>query len=308
LIAAGTLPIKAEIQGACFLFCNISFLLLLAKLKPLVYFPCRHKEWNLFLLAEMLGAFVTILGNILAMIGSFSSQKVVNRIGFAFAIVNIAFAVAFSYAYGIEMNSTIANSLSLSAVMPVEGDPNVSHQISRARSRSTHEAIGSSVESAEMEWDTLLRLFEGAKTFRAKQKVKQGFNFQHSQVVTAVKTEIHKNFRDERKKSEYEALLTRIEEEFFIATNGELSKLNKQRIFWSYIFSLNSEGNLNLDGSFYSMMDEYFGKEHKVLKKIKRSGNYTGALKDYDEILSDYKNKTGWYDGSELFGFVRTLL
>jgi hypothetical protein len=56
------------------------------------------------------------------------------------------------------------------------------------------------------------------------------------------------------------------------------------------------------------MMDEYFGKEHKVLKKIKRSRNYTGALKDYDEILSDYKNKTGWYDGSELFGFVRTLM
>ena len=306
------MSIKAEIQGACFLFINISFLLLLAKLKPLVYFPCRHKDWNLFLLAEMLGAFITILGNILAMIGSFSSQKVVNRIGLAFAIVNIAFAVAFSYAYGIEMNSTLTNSLSLSAVVPVEGDPNVSHQSSgaraRARSQSTCEAIGSSVESAEMEWDTLLRLFEGAKTIRAKHKVKQGFDFQHSQVVTAVKTEILKNFRDERKKSEFEALLTRIEEEYGIATNGELSKLNKQRVFWSYIFSLDREENLNLDGSLYLMMSENLGNEHKVLKKIKKSGNYTGVLKDYDEILSDYKNKTGWYKESKIFGFVRTLL
>ena len=113
--------------------------------------------------------------------------------------------------------------------------------------------------------------------------------------------------------------MTRIEEEFFVATNGELSKLNKQRIFWSYIFSLNREGNLKFDHSFYStigfpnssfytMKDEYFGNEHKVLKKIKRSGNYTGVFKHYDEILSDYKNKTGWYEGSEIFGFVRTLM
>ena len=45
-----------------------------------------------------------------------------------------------------------------------------------------------------------------------------------------------------------------------------------------------------------------------VQKALKKSGNYTGVLKDYDEILSDYKNKTGWYDESKIFGFVRTLL
>ena len=83
----------AVLQSICYFIINTSFLLLLCRLKPLIYYPCSFiKDKNLFLLAEVLGASISVLGNILALIGSFSSQEAVNGIGIIFALANITFS------------------------------------------------------------------------------------------------------------------------------------------------------------------------------------------------------------------------
>ncbi|GMH58207.1 hypothetical protein TrRE_jg13580 [Triparma retinervis] len=81
LIAAGTVFGSPTTQSVIYLIINISFLILLRVLKPLVFFPCSiFKGKNLFLLAEMLGCTISIIGNLLALIGSFS-QEAVNFVG-----------------------------------------------------------------------------------------------------------------------------------------------------------------------------------------------------------------------------------
>ncbi|GMH99753.1 hypothetical protein TrVE_jg3920 [Triparma verrucosa] len=78
----------ALIQALSSLLINTSFFSIIWKTKPQIYFPCSLiKNKNINNLAELTGAGATIVGNLLAVIGSFFSQIVVNDLGIIFAII-----------------------------------------------------------------------------------------------------------------------------------------------------------------------------------------------------------------------------
>ena len=54
---------SAMLQAFLYTGLNAYFVYILVKLDPLVYYPCTYfKDKNLFLLAEVAGALVTVLG------------------------------------------------------------------------------------------------------------------------------------------------------------------------------------------------------------------------------------------------------
>ena len=88
---------------------------------------------------------------------------------------------------------------------------------------------------ASIEWDNLLTLVNSASSEEAKERVKEGLVFVHSQVVSAIKVELHtieeneSTIEDnERAYFEFESLLRKIEDEYREITQGQLSKLNTQ--------------------------------------------------------------------------------
>jgi hypothetical protein len=184
LIAAGTVFGSPTTQSVIYLIINISFLILLRVLKPLVFFPCSiFKGKNLFLLAEMLGCTISIIGNLLALIGSFS-QEAVNFVGVTFASVNGCFAILFIFGFGKDMKrtakTTIANSIS--------GDNKAEDDkmITRYRTDSLRLAIGKSVNEHLEEWETVLDMIQNVDD-KAKAKLIEGLPFIHSQVTSAIK-------------------------------------------------------------------------------------------------------------------------
>ena len=101
-------------------------------------------------MAEMIGCGITVLGNLLALVGAFSSQSAVNGLGIFFAIMNTSFAVLMFVGYGRDMKRTaIARNASKGAQ---KMDGLSSNPISRTRSDSARIAIGNSVEEAANEW------------------------------------------------------------------------------------------------------------------------------------------------------------
>ena len=88
---------------------------------------------------------------------------------------------------------------------------------------------------ASIEWDNLLTLVNSASSEEAKERIKEGLVFVHSQVVSAIKVELHTieenrstTEDNERAYFEFESLLRKIEDEYREITQGQLSKLNTQ--------------------------------------------------------------------------------
>ena len=178
LIAAGTFSGAPVTQSILYTVINTSFFVLLYVLKPLVFFPCSvFKGKNLFQLAEMSGCAITIIGNLLALVGSFS-QAAVNGVGITFAVINFCFAIFFGYGYGRDMKRTVSEK----KVKP-EGETRSNTEadnnpISRSRSDSVKAAVGKSVEDAVKEWENVLRMISNADG-KAKAKLIEGLPFVH---------------------------------------------------------------------------------------------------------------------------------
>ena len=187
LIAAGTFSGAPVTQSILYTVINTSFFILLYILKPLVFFPCSiFKGKNLFQLAEMSGCAITIIGNLLALVGSFS-QAAVNGVGITFAVINFCFAIFFGYGYGRDMKRTVSEK----KVKPegetrsnTEADNNpISRRRSRclclgSRSDSVKATVGKAVEDAVKEWENVLRMISNADG-EAEAKLNEGLPFIH---------------------------------------------------------------------------------------------------------------------------------
>ena len=273
-------------------------------LKPSVYYPCNiFKDSNLFLLSELLGGTVTVVGNVLSVVGSFSSQATVNVVGVIFATMNLIFSVLFAVSYGKDMKKTTYKVVPQGTRESEDGT-----LVSMTKTKSAREVIGKSVLAAEQEFSDLMNLIKSAGSTEAKQKLIDGLPFLGSQVLSSIKIELHsieekKSTTQEarRKFVEFENIFSRLEENFKEVTEGELSSLNQQRMFWSYLFSL------NLPENFSKVAEEYFGKEEEVLQDLKHKHGGETSIKTWDEIIKDSKLKTGWTRDTKTLGYIECL-
>ena len=301
----------AVLQSVSYFLINTSFLLLLCRLKPLIYYPCSFiKDKNLFLLAEVLGASISVLGNILALIGSFSSQTAVNGVGLTFALINAAFSFCFAVGYGRDLKKT---KNSLSAILPVISGQveNEESMIKRTRSDSAREAIGKSVEEAEAEWNNLYTLYTNMENKETEEKIKESFPLQYSQVVLAVKKELHKNknpVRHKRKCKEFTTLLNHIEQQYKKALGGEITTVNIQEIITQAEKELKFTNETLKEEVKYWLQNKKAAEDKyghisiwdvsdvtSMEKLFYAHGNYGGdeRMKDFNEDLSRCSGKSG---------------
>ena len=142
-------------HSAASLFVNLLFVLLVMCTTPLIRFPSTtFKGYNLYLLSELSGATVTLLGNLLALIGAISdNQGAINILGGTFAILNVTFAVTFFFAYHRDVRQAGNDrQLLLDSQSSVESGRRTA---SRSRA-SIAERLGGAVRDAEEEWDTIM--------------------------------------------------------------------------------------------------------------------------------------------------------
>lgn len=104
ILASTVVSDDAIIQASVNLFINATFFASLIWFNPLVYFPSKLL-WgrNLFLSLELLSTSATMVGNAMALVGSFF-PAIVNEVGIAFAAVNISFALIFLVVFTVETN------------------------------------------------------------------------------------------------------------------------------------------------------------------------------------------------------------
>ncbi|GMI37547.1 hypothetical protein TrCOL_g7316 [Triparma columacea] len=227
LIAAGTFSGAPVTQSILYTVINTSFFILLYILKPLVFFPCSvFKGKNLFQLAEMSGCAITIIGNLLALVGSFS-QAAVNGVGITFAVINFCFAIFFGYGYGRDMKRTLQ-------LHSIENKKEVDNQA---------------------------------------------------------------NIRTLK---EQEVLLVHIEDNFAKVFDSK-TKLNVQRIVWSYLV------HVKLIERFQTVMKHKMGEEKGLLIQLREQHGGEKVL-SFDEVVQQYDEGNGWCEGeAKMLGFIELL-
>ena len=95
-------------QAAFAMALNISYLLLLVRSRPFVYFPSSlFRGHNLFHLCELSSVLVCLGGNVLAFIAAtdLTNTDLANTMGIGFAIFNLSFAVLFLLSFNRELNA-----------------------------------------------------------------------------------------------------------------------------------------------------------------------------------------------------------
>ena len=99
------------VQSILVLVVNLTFLALLIKLKPMVYYPSSYFSGkNLFHIVEVFSCSILVVDGCLALVGSvLHNMAVVNAIGIIFVIVNFSFAVTLIWAYLFDTRKLLAN-------------------------------------------------------------------------------------------------------------------------------------------------------------------------------------------------------
>ena len=121
---------------------NALFLFVLHWKAPLIYRSSSFfKDQNLFLLVEMFSAATTLVGNILAILGTMDGN--VDSIGIAFAVVNMSFGVLFFYGYSMDIRKT---KYTVAPELRPDGE------LASSRSQSMIKAVSRSVAKMEKDW------------------------------------------------------------------------------------------------------------------------------------------------------------
>ena len=190
LIAAVIIP-SAIMHSAASFAINFVFLLVVMYTKPLIRFPSTtFKGYNLYLLSELSGATVTLLGNLLAPIGATSdNQDVINVLGATFAILNVSFAVAFFFAFERDIRQAEKDRKSL--LNSQSSNDRGSGTSSLSRTSSVKKSLGSDVMEAEAEWDLIMvEMHRIPADKRPRVASEMNMPYVRSQVADAVRKEI----------------------------------------------------------------------------------------------------------------------
>ncbi|GMH91030.1 hypothetical protein TrVE_jg5013 [Triparma verrucosa] len=185
---------STSLEAALSLVINLTFLAILVRTEPLVFYPCSlFPGKNLFLLSEVLIAATTVFGSFLALVGSLSgSTSAVNVLGVIFVSVNSSFAAAFMWGYHLDINQR-------DKLFPV-----ARHESTALRSDSVNRKIAGTVKANEKEWDDMVELVEAADNSGLKKKLIGSLPFARSQAQACVRIEMKE--LDERLRKDITAL------------------------------------------------------------------------------------------------------
>ena len=188
---------STSLEAALSLVINLTFLAILVRTEPLVFYPCSlFPGKNLFLLSEILIAATTAFGSFLALVGSFSgSTSAVNALGIIFVLVNTSFAAVFMWGYHLDINQR------------EKQFSDTRNESSVLRSESVNRKIAGTVKANEREWDELVELVDATDNPVLKKKLIGSLLFAKSQTQACVRIEM--KLLDERLRKDATALSER---------------------------------------------------------------------------------------------------
>ncbi|GMH97848.1 hypothetical protein TrVE_jg3179 [Triparma verrucosa] len=169
----------------------------------MVFYPCSlFENKNLYHLAEMVGAGMTLVGNILAFVGSVSTtlmpnkQGIVNVIGVGFVCFNVIFIVVFMYGYHID----IRRSEKLRRLMKKSKRKSSfasEFEIDRTNAAFVTRMLGEDVISSVDDWEGIVASIEQIDGL-AKIRLVDGLAFSRSLIISSVRKELQQIEDDAR--------------------------------------------------------------------------------------------------------------
>ncbi|GMH78314.1 hypothetical protein TrLO_g15212 [Triparma laevis f. longispina] len=162
------------IQAISSLGINGSFLLLLSCTRPFVYYPTSNSRRNLFQIAELSSTITCIIGNVLALVASFtaSDQSFIDLLGGVMATVNILYFILFMYRYSRELEKTLDREAEWTAGV------------------KTGSKLGAELNDAIVEWNLLVMSLEDNEDTEERRHFIDEMPFVKSRIVAAMRIEL----------------------------------------------------------------------------------------------------------------------